>query len=308
MSKVFVPSEVVERIRGWAPSIPTKKKDRAKLKQKLNKKLRREVPAASTRAIQRWTAAVIEDNYRTQTTPGHYTVMQVNSIVPREYDQYPEYVERMKELIAKSKRDHQWIRLFNSQDTHGNTGDPALETLRAKVASEFDPHFWTGGQDSVDNMAYPHHKPQTSTDSITVSTGEDPSRIAVQAYMDEEFRQLDEIRSIVSPDCIVPFGPSNHFDWFLQDLQNSPQYQSLVLEQFIHGLNQRDVLWVGSDARDELPVTDTVIWTHGNISRSSYHGATANGYLRQFQGQRSILRDTLIGWNGCNQNPTRIPV
>lgn len=241
-------------------------------------------PEVSQRTIRRSTQAIRENNYRLEMSQSHYTVEPAGSIVPGQYSKKREYIERMKELIARCKREHRLIRLANVQDGHREHADPALLDLVLMVLQDFDPDYVPMMCDMVDNSLF---APYIHGEKYYLNAGGMNISQAMLAFEEDTLDYARCISAITRPETIKPTWLGNHEAWILRFLNDQKFAAGYFFDNFFAKLAKYDVLWTEGDTHIELPVTDNVIALHGWTSRSGSYGATANGYLNHYGGTLS---------------------
>lgn len=289
--KIFVSEWLVNEVSAYYAEYGVP--DTAQKIKRANEYFYRKYPEVSQRTIRTATYAVRVNEYRIVSTQPHYMAMPVSGIVPAQFSDYNEYIERMKGLITKCASSHRRIRVANIQDGHRETADPAVFNLVLKVLDDFDPDYVPQMCDMVDNTLFAPYTHGTSYMQSNISiTGDNSGMSAVSHAMKAfEFGSLEwarNVREVVRKETLLPVWLGNHEVWILRYLQERQEAAGYFFENFFGKLKALDVLWTEGDTRKELPLTDNVFAIHGWAS-GNQPGATAMKYMRHYDSQISLF-------------------
>ena len=241
-------------------------------------------PSVSKRSLREATKAIREGDYRTDLKQGHHFNKQIKPIVPEKWSQLDQYYDLMKGFIKKNKP----IRIANVQDGHVEQADPALHKLAMQLIQNFQPHVFPVMADAADNTAFAAAIHGKKYYQMEVEKGDIGG--AAEIFEQITFDYIDNFSEVLPSYCIKPVVLGNHEAWILRYLaDNAEGFASYFLNKFMPALQERDVLWTEGDKLEELWLTDSALAIHGNKARNSYHGATANAYMKHYAENLSIL-------------------
>lgn len=252
---------------------------------KQNRHFYKKYPEMAKRTLRTATKAVRDGDFKTDLTNNHYVAMPVDSIVPDRFSDEEKYIELMKDIIAKCKKDGTRIRLANVQDLHlENVEETAILNLLFQVLQDFDPHYVPVLADLVDNKLL-----QSVVHGQSISEYENLYDGDPQTYFEEATCWYLDSLNEVAPNAIKPSWLGNHEWWLLRFFVKTGMNPTYFLNNFMEKFKARGGLWLCGDKKTEVHITDNVMGVHGWLARTSNYGSTANGYKKHYGNYKSIF-------------------